>query len=110
MAEITYTPQEIIAIQDILSGKRKLSEAEQERVDNTFNNKEIYAYIFPFLPLFAINEAVFKKLYEDERVRKYSFAGFVPEIVDLIFGVQLPETLPKVDCVQGNRGLVFRLK
>lgn len=110
MAEKTYTPQEIKEVQDVLSGKRRLSEAEQERVETEFCDKEIFAYLFPFLPLFTVNEDLYKKLSEDERVREYSFAGFVPEIVDLIFGAQTPEVLPKADCVKGNRGLVFRIK
>ena len=98
-----YSAQELQEIQDMLAGKKKLSDQEIDSINNEFTGKQLPNYLCPFVGLFATNPDLYRKISEDERVKEYSMFGFFPETFDLVYG---SETSPEMSLRSGNRGIV----
>jgi len=102
-----YTEQEVNEVQDLLSGKRKLSEPEIKILQEQFAGKPIPDFMAPFLGFFATNPNLYKKISGDKRAEKYSLFGFFPESFDIVYG---SETSPQISFQGGNRGIVAVIK
>lgn len=102
-----YTQEEYKEIQDKIAGKRILSSQELETLRTQFGNKEIPGYLYPFIGLFVTNPDLYRKISEDERVKKYSLFGFFPETFDLVYGSEIS---PEIILNGGNRGLIGIIK
>ncbi len=102
-----YTKEEIREIQDIITGKRILSNQEVDTLRNEFKNRQISNYLYPFIGLFAANPELYRKISEDNRANKYSLFGFFPETFELVYG---SEVSPEISFDGGNRGIVGVIK
>src|SRR3989344_7489807 len=102
-----YTEQELIEVQNILTGERSLSSQEIETLRNEFGNKQIPNYLSSFIGLFATNHDLYRKILVDNRVTEYSLFGFFPETFGLVYG---SEVSPKISFDGGNRGMVGIVK
>jgi len=100
-----YSKTELDELQEIISGKRVLSDSELLRAKHEFVGKfvgkDLPKYLLPFLKLMITNPELFQKLGQDTLVRTYSLLGFFPETFDLIYG---SEVSPNLYFAQGNRG------
>jgi len=102
-----YTEEELKAVRDTLTGKRRLSNREIETLRTEFKDKQLLPYIFPFIELFATNPELYRKISADERVEKYSLFSFFPETFELVYG---SEVSPEISFDGGNRGLIGIIK
>ncbi len=102
-----YTKEEIEEVRNTFTGKRKLSSQEIEVLRSGLGNKQLPHHLYPFSGLFATNLKLYKKVARDERTQKYSFFGFFPETLDLVYG---SEVSPEISFDNGNRGIVGIIK
>ena len=101
-----YSEHELGEIQDMISGKRQLSDSEKETIRNNVRAHP-GRHMLPFLGLYLTNPELYKKLSGDSLVSEYSLFGFFPEAFGLVYG---SEVLPETFVDGGNRGLVAIIK
>ena len=102
-----YTEEEVKEIQELLSGKRILSDSEISMIKIEVDGKQIPNFLVSFLGLVATNQDLYKKISGDSRAKQYSLFGFFPESFDLAYG---SETSPSISFESGNRGVIAIIK
>lgn len=104
-----YNEEELREIWDVITGERRLSDGEIKILRNKFGkNKEIPEHMLPFIRLLATNPDLYIKIFNDEKVKKYSLFAFFPETFKLVYGSEIP---PEIKLVWGgNRDFVAIIK
>ena len=98
-----YTQEEIQQIWDLTSGKTAFTNEHIDKLKKEFADKKIPKYLFPFIPFYALNPDLYRKICNDEKVKKYSHYGFFPETIDTVYGNKMP---PEITFDGRNRGLI----